>query len=985
MAQTLPTYRRQVIASGIQGGGDARSAVSPTSPLAQGLANVAQGGATLARAISAEEYDARQRVEDQAAITVANTLSEGQVYWQQNFNERTQEWSPGQKDLREGINSDFDKWADDTESKLPTDASRKYFRQHAIGMKTKMLTGAYSYQEKATTDALNAQTAAGIQADENVVYGDASQFDQVYTRRMEPMLARKDLDDATKITRATEYRRKLALAAERGELERDPAAWLVKRFGEPGAQTAAAGGTTSIKAAIFGQESGSGTADTSRFNSQGVIGPMQVQKATFEGLQRNGDIPKDWDITNPVHNKAAGDKLIDILSAKYNGDPAKVAAAYYGGEKAVAADGTIKRDMRNLTRPGDPTVGEYVDQVLGRMKKGGDGGVLLASAGGDVGPLTMGKASLPDGWSKTGGTPAVVEGMAKAGNLDLTTRPRVRNDDGSVSTVRTISVTFDEGTFLLPTVIGKKVVSDEEAIEHFKKTGENFGLFKTPEAADKYGVALHNQQESMYVGTERGAPGQPVSSAPKTYSALDWEQQSALRTMAETKIRQGDARYKAGVTAQMRDAQAMHRDGIVDPVPMTEQQFTRAFGEEGPRLYAEYQNSRLMGADIGSFKSMPVGDIAAVLERGRPQPGEGYAAADQRQNLRLQAAQQIQQQRKADPMGYVVANTPELKGMQARIDAAQPADRPALTQRFVTDSLAEQARLGITQPRVLTPGQADSISQQAMSATRPEDSANLIGGLEAQYGQHFPRVFNELVAGKKIANELLIIPNLQTPAAREGVSRLARVKEADLTQGIDAKDQKTVKDLVTTNLEAMGATVPLLTEQSSEVMNAYETTMRKMAYSFMAGGQSPSDAVTRAQSLLLGQYQFAGSMRLPKAVDQSAAKQGAQSRLYDSLDGVDVPRDLVAGARQPEEVQQEWLRTVRARPLWFTNDDDSGVSLWAQGADGVRYRVTKGGAPVSFTWAELQLPTRTPTGAPQDMGRPAIGTGAGLRRQARQQ
>lgn len=877
---TLPMYRRQVLGTGVQGGGNARSAVSANSPVGQGVENLGKGLTNLAQGQADQNIVAireeRDRVENEAAMSAANMLSEGQVYWQQNFQERSQAWSPGAPDMREGINKDFDKWTSDTAAKLPTEASRKYFEQHALGYKTRMLTGAYDYQQKTTRDALTAQTAVGINADERVVYGDPSQFQGTRDRRVETIRARTDLSDAEKITAVDKYDRGLALASERGELERDPAKWYEQRFGMPayGAGSGSAG-TTGIKAAIFGQESGGGKADTSKFNSQGVTGPMQIQQGTFDGMKRNGLIPQDWDISNPEQNKAAGDRWIDYLSNKYNGDPSKIAAAYYGGEKAVRADGTIARDMKNLSRPSDPTVGQYVDQVLGRMQKQ-PSAPLLASNGADAGPLIMPNA-------------------------------------------------------------------------------------------------------------ERGAAGQPISTAPKTFGALDYEQQSALMQQALTKIHQGDARYKAGITQQMKDAQAMHRDGIVDPVPMQEAQFTRAFGEEGPRLYQEYQNSRAMGADISTFKSAPSGDIARLLETTKPTAGEGYAAADQRQNIRLQAAQQVIQQRNADPAGFVTTNTPELKGLAARATDPQVpvAERNTVTQRYVTDSLAEQARLGITAPKVLTPAQADSIGQQAMAATRPEDSANLVSSLEAQYGQHFSRVFNELVAGKKIANEMLIIPNLTTPAARETVSRLARVKESDLSQGIDAKDQKTVKDLVTTNLETMAKTIPLLTEQSSEVMNAYETTMRKMAYGFIAAGQSPSDAVTRAQSALLGQYQFSNTMRIPRAVNESAATQGAQSRLYDSLDNIDVPRDLIAGARNADQVRAEWTKTVRARPLWFTNDDDSGVSLWAQGSDGVRYRITKGGAPVSFTWSELQLPIRTPQNVPQDMGGAAFVPPRGVRRQNR--
>lgn len=118
--------------------------------------------------------------------------------------------------------------------------------------------------------------------------------------------------------------------------------------------------------AIYGQESSSGKADTTKVNSQNVTGPMQIQQATFEGLKKNGVIPATADWKNPADNKAAGFAHIADLAKKYK-TPEQVAAVYYSGPDAVNADGTINRDRRNPERPNDPTVGQYIDQVIGRV------------------------------------------------------------------------------------------------------------------------------------------------------------------------------------------------------------------------------------------------------------------------------------------------------------------------------------------------------------------------------------------------------------------------------------------------------------------------------------------------------------------------------------------------------------------------------------------------------------------------------------------
>jgi hypothetical protein len=90
------------------------------------------------------------------------------------------------------------------------------------------------------------------------------------------------------------------------------------------------------------------------------------------------------------------------------------------------------------------------------------------------------------------------KGQVEKGNIDIFDRPRVTNKDGSVSTVRTISIGVDGKEVLIPTVVGNKVLSDEDAIKEFERTGKHLGKFATPEAASSFAESLHKQQESLY-------------------------------------------------------------------------------------------------------------------------------------------------------------------------------------------------------------------------------------------------------------------------------------------------------------------------------------------------------------------------------------------------------------------------------------------------------------------------------------------------------
>lgn len=101
------------------------------------------------------------------------------------------------------------------------------------------------------------------------------------------------------------------------------------------------------------------------------------------------------------------------------------------------------------------------------------------------------------------------------GNIDLAHRPIVHNPDGSISTVRSITITDDHGNaILIPTVVGDKVVSDRQAIAHYNQTGQHLGKFASEAAANGYAQTLHESQAKKYLPVAKGAPYKPVESPP---------------------------------------------------------------------------------------------------------------------------------------------------------------------------------------------------------------------------------------------------------------------------------------------------------------------------------------------------------------------------------------------------------------------------------------------------------------------------------------
>jgi hypothetical protein len=125
--------------------------------------------------------------------------------------------------------------------------------------------------------------------------------------------------------------------------------------------------------------------------------------------------------------------------------------------------------------------------------------------------MTAGQGS-PTGGATSALTPFKPSVNAiRAGNLPTDIRNKVTNPDGSISTVRTMSIGVDGGEVLIPTVVGGRVLSDQDAIAHYRSTGENFGTFRTPDEATTYAKQLHGYHEGLLSrGSALGTPPMPT-------------------------------------------------------------------------------------------------------------------------------------------------------------------------------------------------------------------------------------------------------------------------------------------------------------------------------------------------------------------------------------------------------------------------------------------------------------------------------------------
>jgi hypothetical protein len=441
--------------------------------------------------------------------------------------------------------------------------------------------------------------------------------------------------------------------------------------------------------------------------------------------------------------------------------------------------------------------------------------------------------------------------------------------------------------------------ASQELIEGARDRG-----YLTQEQAGEYGrrVAVDYAHGAL----DALPPQQRIDALDDYQNILDRDVRAKIRRQAENQIRVEGEQFKAqrrkAIERREKDVSAMYLQGLdVDDAP-TRDEYIAAYGaDEGIRRHRVLRQQRKLGQDLEAMALQSPEQIIETLNRWEPAQGEGFASAVQQQGVLISAFKAMEKEKQGDPVAYIAKH------------GGDTSDPDAL--------IAEQERLGVLTPRLLSNHQADEIVR-AFSNTEDggQNAADLIEGLSTQYGEHWPDVFRQL-SSRDLPPSALVIGSGVAPAVADTLARIAPIKTSDLKAGLEVPaDAKRAVG------EAMAPFRQTLTQQAGgdQVYATVFGEAERLAYHYMGQGKDAEDAAEQAYQDVVGsKYEFADTYRVPIQYDIDDVE--------DALDRVEPVIDMGLEGVSEEFIQGRVDRLIE-QAYWVTNADETGLVLYHNGA-----------------------------------------------------
>lgn len=416
----------------------------------------------------------------------------------------------------------------------------------------------------------------------------------------------------------------------------------------------------------------------------------------------------------------------------------------------------------------------------------------------------------------------------------------------------------------------------------------------------------------------------------------------------EIEARQLQAIARQELSTRVQDAQAAYLSGFDYANAPSRGEFVAAMGgDKGNEAYNQFAKMQGVGTAIRELASASPEERAQILDRYQPAPG-GVAGEGFRQDAHiygtlLNSASRLLKQQQQDPAAYVSQYSP---AVQQAYQVAAQANTPEAWNAYAQASVAEQRRLGVEKPKLLSDDAAAQIASQFSDTTDGGDNATKrIQSLQQQWGKNWPTVFSQLQ--DKLPGAALVIGTGVDAQTSNLLARVAPLKTSELKESLPAADAKDAKEALQEQMAPFRTTLYSQVGGERTFGTIYEQAER-LAYTYMGQGVKSKDAVERAvSSLVTDKYEIKDTYRVPKGVDAGAVEHGANlAKSSINLDDVNfaIPKGLDANFAK-ERVKG----ALEREGYWVTTPDETGLALYF-GGEAV---LDKSGKPITRSFNQL--------------------------------
>lgn len=425
-------------------------------------------------------------------------------------------------------------------------------------------------------------------------------------------------------------------------------------------------------------------------------------------------------------------------------------------------------------------------------------------------------------------------------------------------------------------------------------------------------------------------------------------QLTSERRRAEAEVKSQQAELRQSLRERVSDATAAYRFGLSFDAPPKRQEFVAALGaEDGNKAFESFQREEQLGVDLAGIAVMSPEEQADLLKSRAPTGTEGAAANAERYRVLASQTQQLRKQRDDDPAAYVARYSQHVQA------AAQDLQSPEGAQAYARASVAEQERLGVTHPRILTSAQASSIAQSFyIDADKPENVARLVQSEQQKWGSHWPQVFRELAAKKLPAAALAIGRGMDSGAATR-LASVAAIDMDELKQGVDVPKDDVINKL-TGSMQDFQLSLDGIAGGANTFSAMYDAAER-LSYSYLRQGKKVGDATEQAYREVIGDhYQFTEingrKLRVPAQYDLEIIEDEARRSLTTINPGELLPA-VPTRMGNPATAEQDLLRAIRKQGYFVTSgDQEESVTLFLGGRPVLR----SDGTPYALRFDDLQ-------------------------------